>query len=201
MFMIKCFWIAIGMSALLDKKDEAKTKLTKQISEANFINNTLLNKIMIKREQLKSKLSSLENMNKVYNQKIYNDKQRETPISSAQEFDFLSLFEKNKKLEQKSIPSRFGGKNVQLQRMDEIVLSLQNGSNDLKLKAEFERLSQDAQKDNSQYLGYHLMKLNYGLVTENVNYCINSFEDLIKTANYLYSNGSLKDMMPLKNNL
>ena len=171
------FCIAIGMTALSNQKDEAKTKLKKQISDTNFINNTLLNKIMIKREQLKSKLSNLEEMNKVYNQKTHDDKQRETSISSVQGFDFLSLFEKNKKLEQKAISIRYSGKNTKLQRMDEILLSLETGTIDLKLQSEFVKLCQEFQRDFSENMSFHSMKINYGLITGDANYSINSFEE------------------------
>jgi len=151
---------------------------------------------MIKRDQLKSKLKILEEMNKLYINE-FNKEKMHTSINPGKGYDFLAAFEANKKAEMSTQSTRYRGKDKQLHRMDEIVLCLEKGQNDQKLFYEFENLESEVQKYQANNISYYLIKLQYGLVTQNPSYTIKSFEDAIKTANYLDSNGYVRNLIPI----
>lgn len=190
--------LAIGYSTYSEESSEAQQILNaERLRGINHINNTLANKIMIKREQLNTKLAALDEMNKIYQIESHNDKVSTSTINTVKGFDFLAAYEQLKKTEEDTSSGRYKGKNKTLHRMDEIVLSLENGDKSETLHTEFETLQAQAEDNNYNNLVYHLIKLNYGVAANDANYTVQVMEDLVKTSNYLDANEHVKSLLPI----
>jgi hypothetical protein len=168
----------------------------RQLRDLNHINNTLANKIMIKRDQLRSKLSTLEEMNKVYNHEMAAHLNTPSAVTPTSGFDFIAEYDKNVAIEANTANARYKGKDKQLSRMDEIVLSLESNQAERAVHQEFEQLQSEAQSKHANNLTFHLMKLNYGLAAKDASYTVSTFEDLVKCANSIDSTGHMQNMIP-----
>lgn len=178
-------------------KEEYKQAQARELQDINEINNRLINKIMIKREQLQTRLRMLEEIDAVY-QKEASKEQMATPVGLNTKFDFLGSFEQWRSSELKSEKTRYKGKNKKFHRMDEIVLSLENeGKIDKKAKVEFEELAKELEDKHQNNVTFHLIKLHYGLGLKDAKLTAAALEDTFKAANTITSEGVVENMIPL----
>ena len=184
-----------GLKQLKREEDPEYIKQSNnEMQESNFINNTLAEKIMIKRKILQNKLQMIEQTNKAYQSKASLDLLNNS-INSRNSINFIEAFEANKQAQNSEI-KRYKGRDGKMQRMDTIVLMLKNGSTDEVLFKEYEALSAEIKPRFSANLNYCIMNVEYGIASNNAAFAVKSFEELIQTGNIVEHNGSVKSFIP-----
>lgn len=114
----------------------------------------------------------------------------------TKQYDFLAAFEKERQAEPEA--RIYKGKNESLNRMESIILQLQNDSSKAEeLINEFVALENKADKKFRNAPQYYTIKMKFGVATNNSTYAISNFEEVIKLSNARDSSGNVQTFLPV----